>query len=167
MLKTFRIGDLARAADIPVETIRYYEQSGLMPRPQRSEGNFRLYQQVHRERLTFIRQCRALDMTMEEIRRLLSFKDDPTQNCQQVGELVVAHIKHISERITELERLRKDLKMLSRLCETPEEASRCKILGGLSAGTATQQAPKEGPIARDRRRHASGLSAQATKRQRR
>ena len=155
MVKTFRIGDLARAAEIPVETIRYYEHSGLMPRPQRSEGNFRIYQQVHRERLTFIRQCRALDMTMEEIRRLLSFKDDPTQNCQQVGELVLAHIKHISERITELGRLRKDLKVLSRLCETPEEASRCKILGGLSAGTATQQVRGDGPIARDRQRHSS------------
>lgn len=85
-----------------------------MPAPLRTEGNFRVYQEPHRERLTFIRQCRALDMTMDEIRHLLSFKDQPAQKCDEVNELIVPHIGHISERIAELGRLRKELRALVR-----------------------------------------------------
>lgn len=153
MARSYRIGELAQAADIPVETIRYYEQAGLMPSPERSDANYRVYQESHRERLTFIRQCRALDMTLEEIRRLLAFKDHAPQNCDEVSSLLDEHIGHISERMRELGQLKKDLKALRQQCDTVQQTSECGILGQLSAGTATRHVRREGPIARDRRRH--------------
>src|SRR5262245_27051439 len=58
--KTYRIVELARVGEVPFEPIRYYEHEGLLPPPRRSSGNFRLYDDSHRERLTFIRQCRLL-----------------------------------------------------------------------------------------------------------
>jgi DNA-binding transcriptional MerR regulator len=63
-----------------VETIRYYEREGLLREPSRSEGNYRLYTDTHIERLQFIRHCRSLDMTLEEIRNLLRFRDSLEEN---------------------------------------------------------------------------------------
>ena len=72
-----RIGDLAKRSGCEVVTIRYYEKEGLLPKPARSGGNFRLYGEAHIERLQFIRHCRSLDMTLSEIRALLGLRDNP------------------------------------------------------------------------------------------
>ena len=63
-----KIGELAQIAQCTVETVRYYEKEGLLPSPARTAGNFRLYGLGHVERLRFIRNCRALDMSHDEIR---------------------------------------------------------------------------------------------------
>ena len=76
-----KIGELARLAGTNVETIRYYERDGLLPVPARSEGNYRIYGETHVQRLFFIRRCRGLDMTLDEIRVLLRFKDAPHGLC--------------------------------------------------------------------------------------
>ena len=65
-----RIGDLAEATGTPVETIRFYEREGLIAPPRRSDNNYRMYQPAHAERLAFIRQCRSLDMALDEVRAL-------------------------------------------------------------------------------------------------
>jgi len=70
-----KIGELAQRTNTPVETIRYYEREGLLAEPVRSEANYRVYEDAHAQRLSFIRHCRGLDMTLEEIRVLLRFKD--------------------------------------------------------------------------------------------
>ena len=75
-----KIGELAKLADCQVETVRYYEREGLLPAPARSGGNYRLYSSEHVERLTFIRNCRTLDMTLDEIRSLLALMDRPEGN---------------------------------------------------------------------------------------
>lgn len=137
MSKAYRIGAIARAAGVPVETIRYYELSGLMPAPRRSQGNFRLYTESQCERLLFIRQCRALNMTLEEIRQLLVFKDNPSQRCDAVNTLLEARIRFITERLTQLNKLRRDLRALRRRCGRRRTAADCAILAGLSSGAAT------------------------------
>lgn len=85
-----RIGELAQRTGTQVETIRYYEREGLLPEPARSEGNYRLYDRAHAERLSFIRHCRSLDMTLDEIRVLLQFRDAPEQNCGEVNAVGAA-----------------------------------------------------------------------------
>ena len=72
-----KIGELAQAAQCTPETVRYYEKAGLLPPPSRSDGNYRVYGPAHLERLVFVRHCRALDMTHEEIRELLELRDVP------------------------------------------------------------------------------------------
>ncbi|EPN13687.1 MerR family transcriptional regulator, partial [Pseudomonas syringae pv. actinidiae ICMP 18804] len=90
-----KIGELAKLTDTQVETIRYYEREGLLPAPARSDGNYRLYTQAHMERLSFIRNCRSLDMTLEEIRNLLNLRDSPQDQCESVNALIDEHIEHV------------------------------------------------------------------------
>lgn len=100
-----KIGELARLTECPVETIRYYEREGLLPEPARSEGNYRLYTQAHVERLAFIRHCRSLDMTQQEIRELLRLRDNPEADCAAANRLIDEHIHHVEVRIAELRAL--------------------------------------------------------------
>ncbi len=138
-----KIGELAHATGTPAETIRFYERKQLLPAPGRSEGNYRQYDAWHVERLTFIRHCRSLDMTLDEIRVLLHFKDAPEGDCQGVSTLLDAHIGHVSRRIRELRGLERQLAQLRTQCTESKVAADCGILIGLS-GAATQPAARRG-----------------------
>ena len=138
-----KIGDLARQSGCQVVTIRYYEREGLLPAPARSAGNFRLYDQAHIERLSFIRHCRSLDMNLDEIRTLLRFRDMPSASCGEVNALLDEHIHHVSERTEELALLRRQLETLRSQCSTTDKAEHCGILKGL-AGGATNRRRKSG-----------------------
>lgn len=129
-----KIGELAKATDCAVETIRYYERENLLPEPARSEGNYRLYTQAHVERLTFIRNCRTLDMTLDEIRSLLSLRDSPDDACGSVNALIDEHIEHVQARIDGLVALQEQLVELRRRCNT--QGSECAILQQLETNGA-------------------------------
>ena len=131
-MSSLKIGELAKRTGCLVETIRYYEREGLLLEPPRSEGNYRLYTDIHVERLQFIRHCRVLDMTLEEIRNLLRFRDAPDENCTKVNALLDEHIEHVSNRIKELRFLQKDLRKLRSLCERAQAAKDCRILQSLA-----------------------------------
>lgn len=137
-----KIGELARAAGTQIETVRYYEREGLLPEPERSAGNYRIYGDRHVERLSFIRQCRALDMNLDEIRVLLRFKDAPAESCGEVNELLDEHIGHVDLRIRELENLRGALKSLRERCGVPQDAAHCGILNELSSRTGAAVLPR-------------------------
>lgn len=141
-MKTMRIGELARAAGTQVETVRYYEQLGLLPGAARSAGNYRLYDGEHLRRLSFIRHCRALDMSLDEIGALLRFKDTPSEDCAGVDRLLERHIGHVDARIRELQELQRQLHMLRGACREPNLARRCGILAALSARTSTETGPR-------------------------
>ena len=128
-----KIGDIGRRFDIPVETIRYYEREKLLPLPDRTEGNYRIYSAAHADRLRFILNCRALDMTLDEIRELLTYHDNPTTECGEVNSLLEEHIGHVAERISELQRLEGQLRQLRRACRRGHNAGSCGILKELKA----------------------------------
>lgn len=127
-----KIGELAALTNTQIETIRYYEREGMLAEPRRSEGNYRIYDAIHAERLSFVRHCRGLDMTLDEIRVLLRFKDAPTENCREVNELLDEHIGHVAERIRELRQLEKQLKSLRETCVGSQAALNCGILNELT-----------------------------------
>lgn len=127
-----KIGDLAQATGTQVETIRYYEREQLLPTPARTAGNYRSYGEEHIERLSFIRYCRSLDMTLSEIRVLLHFKDAPGENCGEVNALLDEHLGHVETRIRELRHLERQLRQLRSLCQEAQEAGRCGILAELT-----------------------------------
>ena len=79
-----RIGQLAQIAGIDTQTIRFYEQQGLLPPPERQENGYRVYTEKHGEWLAFIRRCRILDLSLTEIRELQSYQDDPRQPCMRI-----------------------------------------------------------------------------------
>ena len=78
-MPSLKIGELAERTDCQVESIRYYEQEKLLPEPARNRGNYRVYGEEHVERLSFIRNCRLLDMSLAQIRALLGFYDARTK----------------------------------------------------------------------------------------
>lgn len=118
-----RIGELARMAGCQVVTIRYYEKEGLLPPPERSDGNYRLYDEAQVERLRFIRHCRLHGMTLDEIRQLLEFQENPVSDCSWVDELVSRHIENVNSQIASLQQLK--------------NASRPCVMSAAAAGTAT------------------------------
>lgn len=128
-----KIGELAQKARCTVETVRYYEQGGLLPTPQRTAGNYRHYSTAHLERLRFIRNCRALDMAHEEIRALLGMLDQPARDCGAVNQLLDEHIAHVDARIQELRNLRDQLMSLRDRCQSERPLEECGILQGLTA----------------------------------
>jgi len=127
-----KIGELAAQTGSSAETIRYYEQQHLLPQPARSEGNYRLYGDEHVKRLQFIRHCRSLDMTLDEIRVLLEFRDTPEENCAGVNTLLDKHIGHVADRIKELKALQMQLKQLRSQCLSVQSTKECGILQGLA-----------------------------------
>lgn len=138
-----KIGELAKATGTQTETIRYYETEGLLPKAGRTESNYRVYGQAHVARLSFIRHCRTLDMTLGEIQTLLRFKDAPEQNCEEVNELLDEHIGHVAARIRELRLLQTELKSLREQCGAAREAAACGILNGLDQ--ASRESSKREP----------------------
>jgi len=128
-----KIGELAQVAQCSVETIRYYEKEGLLPAPSRTAGNFRVYGPEHVERLRFIRHCRALDMSHNEIHALLELADKAEQGCGAVNEVFDQHIAHVDERIRELTHLKQQLATLRQRCQSEQAVQSCGILKGLAA----------------------------------
>jgi Cd(II)/Pb(II)-responsive transcriptional regulator len=131
-----KIGELAKITDCQVETIRYYERENLLPPPARSDGNYRLYTQAHVERLTFVRNCRILDMTLDEIRSLLTLRDSPQDQCQNVNDLIDEHIHHVKARIDGLVALQEQLVALRQKCRGSDTDEHCAILQRLEVSGA-------------------------------
>ncbi len=127
-----KIGAMAKATGTRVETIRYYEREGLLPETARSEGNFRVYTDEHVQRLAFIRHCRSLSLTLDEIRKLLRLKDNPGESCAEANCLLAAHIELLKERIREFQALEAELKTLQQRCHGTQDAAHCGILKALS-----------------------------------
>ncbi|MBI3343781.1 MAG: Cd(II)/Pb(II)-responsive transcriptional regulator [Gammaproteobacteria bacterium] len=128
-----KIGELALVAQCTVETVRYYEKEGLLPAPARTAANYRSYGDYHVERLRFIRSCRALDMTHEEIRALLGLMDQPAGDCGGVNQLLDEHIAHVDVRIAELSQLKQQLSELRQCCQREQAVDACGILQGLAS----------------------------------
>ncbi|MFH4043520.1 MerR family transcriptional regulator, partial [Acinetobacter baumannii] len=82
-----KIGELSEKTSCSVLTIRFYEKEGLIPQPDRTQGNYRLYTEDYIDRLKFIVNCRSLNMNLIEIKKLLNYKDLPNLNCSDVNEL--------------------------------------------------------------------------------
>ena len=127
----YSIGDLARKADCKVQTIRYYEQIGLMPEPVRTSGNQRRYGRFHIERLTFIRHSRDLGFPLEAIRDLLKLTDKPSQSCQAVDAIARVQVQEVSQKIKRLQALKEELKRMINGCGHGT-ISECRIVEGLS-----------------------------------
>lgn len=128
-----KIGELAERTGCPVETIRYYERIALLAPPERGLNNYRSYGEPHAKRLGFIRHCRTLDMTLDEIRTLLGLRERPEQNCGEVNSLLDGHIAEVGRRIAALTALEGQLRDLRSQCGTVDQARPCPILSALGS----------------------------------
>ena len=125
------IGKLGQAAGVKVPTIRYYEQIGLLPAPERSGGNQRLYPSAALHRLAFIRHARELGFPLEAIRDLLSLADRPDQSCAAADAIASAQLSAVRARIGRLQALETELeRMLDQCaCGTISDCRVIEVLG--------------------------------------
>lgn len=126
------IGRLAKAAGVGVETLRYYERSGLMPEPCRGANGYRYYPPQAVDRLRFILQAKKLGFSLREIGELLALQDDPASGCGDVRARAEAKIADIEARIAALTRIRDALAGMAVRCNDPAPLDDCPIMEALN-----------------------------------
>lgn len=130
MGQALRIGQLAAATGTKVNTIRFYEDAGLLPRAARTPSGRRIYDEPDFRRLRFIRQARGLGFGLDEIRSLLALTDKPDRDCAEVNAMTEAHINATERKIAQLLDLRDELTRLRSLCDGGDIAH-CGVLDAL------------------------------------
>jgi DNA-binding transcriptional MerR regulator len=125
------IGVLAKAADTKVETVRYYERIGLLPKPARTAGNYRAYSDSHRRRLSFIRRSRDLGFSIEQVRALLGLADQRDRDCGAVDSIAKEHLAKVERKIADLNALQAELRKVIGQCRRGSIAE-CRIMDALS-----------------------------------
>ena len=126
----YPIGQMSRETGVNIETIRYYERIGIMPKPDRTEGGNRQYDHDQLKRLFFIRRARGLGFSLEEIRGLFEMVDRKDFSCGEVHDLTVDHLASVQDKIANLRKLEKALTKMVSECgrgDVPE----CPILDTL------------------------------------
>lgn len=124
-----KIGELAASSDTSVETIRYYERENLLPAPARTASNYRQYTQAHLERLAFIRHCRALDISLTDIRQLIELMANPLSDGAHVDALVQAQLARVQNRL-------QSLQALENSCAPCKAVAPPTAMGSMSAASA-------------------------------
>lgn len=128
---TLSIGKLAKAADVKVPTIRFYEQIGLLPEPDRTDSDRRVYGEAAIQRLAFIRHARQLGFPIEAIRTLLDLADHPERSCDDANMLAQEQLSVIERKIAQLEALRGELqRMVAAGCQGA--AGECRVIEALA-----------------------------------
>lgn len=131
MGQNLTIGKVARAAGVGVETVRYYQKSGLVPEPARPAGSVRRYSAETVARLRFIKRAQELGFTLAEIRRLLALGDP--QSCGKARALAAEKLALVRARIADLERMRAALESLIERCDAVRGRVACPIIQTLAA----------------------------------
>ena len=129
--KPVTIGRLAKASDVKVTTIRYYESIGLIDAPDRSEGGQRIYDAKSVERMRFIRHARELGFPLEAIRELIALSRNEDRSCAEVDEIARRHVEDVKRRIKRLRSLERELGRMIKQCSV-DRISDCRIMEVLS-----------------------------------
>lgn len=132
----FTRGDLARATGCNIETIRYYEKTGLLPDPPRTGAGYRIYSAAHVRRLRFILRARELGFPMEDIRGLIGLEDGTAPTCAEVRDRTERHLADVRARIVDLRRIESVLVETASRCSGADVPD-CAVLDALSGSIAS------------------------------
>ncbi len=125
------IGALSEQSGVKIPTIRYYEQIGVLPPPDRTQGNQRRYDQNALDRLRMIRHARSLGFDIDAIRDFLELASSPDRACAHADDLAMRHLLEIEAKISKLSSLRDELRRMVRECEGGNVET-CRVLQVLS-----------------------------------
>ncbi|UCE88598.1 MAG: heavy metal-responsive transcriptional regulator [Pseudomonadota bacterium] len=130
-MKPLSIGQLAKAAGVSVETVRFYERKGLLPKPRRSASGYRQYSEESVRRLRFVQRAKDVGFTLGEIGELLALRTEPNASCADVRARAATKIALIDEKLTALSRMKRALGQLAERCTGEGPVSGCPILDAL------------------------------------
>lgn len=131
-----KIGELATAAGVDAQTLRYYEKIRLLPAPIREANGYRSYPPQALERVRFIRHCRELDMSLEEVARILHLSETPEADCDDINAILDKHLEQVRTRQAMLMQLEQQLQALRAQCHVHNRAADCGILKDLMRAAA-------------------------------
>ncbi len=129
-----KIGELAEKVGFTIEAVRFYEKEKLLPPVPRSYSNYRQYNDKHLQRLLFIKHCRTLNISLDDIRILIAVSEDGDKHADRAHELVHNYLQDIDEKISSLKRLKRELQELEGMCKGHRENEECGIMHGLRSG---------------------------------
>jgi len=129
---TIPIGRLAKICECKVETIHYYEKVGILLEPFRTSGGHRIYSHTDSKRLKFIRKCRYLGFSLDQIKELLKFIDEPNHMCSEVKALAMQQYRMVQQQIDEMKRLQQALNQMIVKCKGEQYSiDDCPIIDAL------------------------------------
>jgi DNA-binding transcriptional MerR regulator len=146
--QSFTIGGLARAAGVPVSTVRYYERRGLLRPDARSPSNYRVYAPGSLRRLRFIRAAHAAGFTLGDIARLLAEADGEPETCTHIQDLISQRLEKVEAALAQLTHARNVLTRWQAACRRAARSGRCVVLEALE----TPMPPSPPPGARSRKK---------------
>ena len=130
-MASLSIGELGRQTHCKVQTIRWYEEVGLLPQPARTAGGHRVYEEQHLARLDFIRHARELGFPLDSVRALLALSDRPERPCEEAHALASSQLAAVEGKLRRLEALRVELVRMTAACRGGV-AAECRILETLA-----------------------------------
>ncbi len=128
MTKRFTISQLAKAAEVPTTTVRYYERIGLVEPEDRSQGNYRLYSDESLRKLKFIRAAQSIGFQLDDVRTLLDAGDAEPLPCEDVQVLIEDRLAEIEERLKDLRHVKRVLKSALKKCSDTQDAGCCHVI---------------------------------------
>lgn len=129
-----RTSDVAKQAEVNLETIRFYERRGLLPKPPRTASGYRTFSPEMVRRVRFIKRAQELGFSLKEIKELLALRVDPATTCADVRQQAEAKVNDIDEKIRTLRSMRKVLTRLVAACPSRGPTDDCPILDSLDGG---------------------------------
>jgi MerR family mercuric resistance operon transcriptional regulator len=126
-----RIGEVGKRAAVHIETLRYYERRGLIPKPQRNASNYRLYTEATVRRVVFVKRAQEVGFSLADIKELLALRAAPTARCADVRGRAAAKVRDIDDKLRALRRMRKALLVLVAQCSGQGPIIDCPILDSL------------------------------------
>lgn len=133
-----KIGEVAERGRVNLETIRYYEREGLLPKPPRLPSGYRMFPESAVSRIRFIKRAQELGFSLAETRELLSLRFDPNSDCSDVQRLARAKLNDIEQKIRALQSMKRVLRSLAEACPGCGPSTDCPIIESLESKDMAQ-----------------------------
>ncbi len=127
VIKMYKIGEIAKRVGLGNETVRYYEQAGILPPAERAPNGYRLYDNDHLKHLRFIKRSRELGFSLEKVRSLLSLSNNANMTCKSVKAIAEVHLEEVRRNIADLRAMEKSLAEMVEPC-SGDGSNACPIL---------------------------------------
>ncbi len=129
----YNIGQLARAAGVPLSTLRYYERAGLLSPTGRARNNYRFYTEDALQIVRFIRAAQATGFTLDDVGTLLTLWNGHTALCKDVQPLVAKRLEEVTQRLKEIRHVQRILTSMLAMCHAQEQDAFCPVIDKLTA----------------------------------
>ena len=134
------IGGLSKETGVKVVTIRFYEKIGVLTTPNRTAANYRIYSQGHVRRLHFVRRCRDLGFSLDQVLDFLRLSSDNSSSCAKICRIAERHLQDVERKLADLRRLASELRRVTSSCSGTRPMSECRIIEALSESKVGRQA---------------------------